>query len=82
MGWEHSRNKPATLCWDCANAVEPEICPWVGSGSPVPGWEAERTHIRSNTVMPDSYRVTSCPLFERDAVNKGRRYYVKGRDDE
>lgn len=82
MGWEHSRNKPATICWDCANAVEPEICQWVGSGSPVPGWEAERTHIRSNTVMPDSYRVTSCPLFERDAVNKGRRYYVKGRDDE
>lgn len=81
MGWEHSRNKPATLCWDCANAVEPEICPWVGSGSPVPGWVAEKTYIRSNTVTPESYRVISCHLFDRDAIRKGQRYYVKGLDD-
>lgn len=69
-----------TLCWDCENAVEPEICPWCGSGSPVPGWVAEPTFIKANYVAKykDSYVVEYCPLFKRDAVKWGRRYWKEG----
>jgi hypothetical protein len=69
-----------TLCWDCENAVEPEICPWVNDGSPVPGWCAVRTKIHSHRTPPNdaSYCVIHCPLFKRDSVKGGRRYWKEG----
>lgn len=65
-----------TLCWDCANAVHDEKCPWVKDATPVPGWEAEETH-HTGFFAFDSYRVTKCPLFVRDAYCGGAKR-VKG----
>jgi len=69
-----------TLCWDCENAVEPEICPWCGSGSPVPGWVATPTLLKCNHVAKhkDSFFVTYCPLFKRDATRGGMKPWKEG----
>ena len=68
-----------TLCWDCAKATSPE-CPWAESGKPVEGWRAKKTKLRFSGEESDSYRVFSCPLFERDAV-KGGMKKVGGEND-
>ena len=57
-----------TLCWDCRNCTKPEICPWVRDYTPVPGWEARKTEIRT---LGESYLVIDCPLFKRDAFHGG-----------
>ena len=67
-----------TLCWDCENAVEPEICPWANDGTPVPGWLAVRTRIKSNRMKSDSYRVLKCPLFKRDSIKSGMKPWKEG----
>lgn len=69
-----------SICWDCENAVEPEICPWCGSGSPVPGWLAVQSHIHSHRTPPndDSYCVIHCPLFKRDATRGGMKPWKEG----
>lgn len=62
-----------TLCWDCANATDQAKCPWVNNGTPVPGWEATPTHHPHWWQPYDSFCVTKCPLFIRDAVEGGKR---------
>lgn len=60
----------ATLCWECENSIKPHVCPWVRDYTPVKGWEAKPTHI-GGAYQYDSYIVTNCPLFKRDAFNGG-----------
>jgi hypothetical protein len=64
-------NKPATLCWKCANACGK--CSWSdGTFTPVDGWTAVKTilHIAPKNERwgrdTESYHVTACPLFEDD----------------
>lgn len=71
-GYEH------TLCWDCANATNPAVCPWVRGFEPVPGWEAEKTLKEEDSWSPfESYLVKCCPLFERDGIRGGMKRYKK-----
>ena len=62
-----------TLCWDCANATDPDACEWAGRAVPVPGWKADQTTLR---ITKDeeiiSYRVSMCPKFKRDSVAGGQ----------
>lgn len=62
--------KEHTLCWDCSNATN-DVCPWVDAGMPVPGWWATPSKIKTCGICSDSYRVTKCPLFVRDADKAG-----------
>lgn len=75
MGSKHDH----TLCWDCAKATSQD-CPWAERGQPVEGWRAKKTKLRFSGELSDSYRVFSCPLFERDAVNGGMKK-VGGEND-
>lgn len=71
--------KKMTLCWDCAKACGG--CSWSDhfEHSPVPGWEAEETHLRlDNNGNGTSYIVLSCPEFERDGANHGVYRYKNG----
>lgn len=61
--------KSGSLCWSCANATNGSKCPWARSFAPVPGWEAEKTHINGNSKYDkgyDSYNVKQCPLYRAD----------------
>lgn len=64
--------KPSTptLCFDCGNATNPDVCPWVRDGTPVQGWTAKPTVI-GRSYKFDSYRVEGCPLFWRDGHSGG-----------
>lgn len=63
-----------TKCWNCANATRPDKCPWVESFTPVPGWTATPTRLMTESPQPyDSYLITDCPLFERDAYRGGQK---------
>lgn len=63
-----------TLCWNCANATDHAACPWVEDFTPVPGWTATKTLLMQDTASPyESYLVTACPLFKRDAYKGGSR---------
>lgn len=63
---------PATLCWDCKNAV-PTLdrkcgCSWSRWFRPVEGWEAVRKDVRvisggTQERMSESYIVKKCPQF-------------------
>lgn len=59
--------KGPTLCWDCANALG--FCNWSQRLEPVEGWDAQ--------WVPDkeTYHVSDCPLFIRDAVGGGLKRY-------
>ncbi len=64
-------NKPATLCWKCANACGK--CSWSdGTFMPVSGWKAKKTRLRVSDRKDDpdrytdSYHVIECPQFEDD----------------
>lgn len=56
---------PETLCWKCRNAVPNSQtgagCEWSKGFCPVPGWTAELHECDGI----ESYRVLSCPKFER-----------------
>lgn len=54
------------LCWRCKKATG--LCPWSHSGEAIEGWKAEKTVIYGGNGRADipSYRIISCPLFERD----------------
>lgn len=66
MEQEHEyRGIKQTLCWDCANACG--RCNWSQRFEPVDGWAA------AYNEKYDSYCVTDCPEFERDALNGGLR---------
>ena len=65
-------NPDPTLCWDCANATKPHVCPWVGKQEPVPGWKAKPHLVGRFRWNPfESYHVMACPLFEEDAYCGG-----------
>lgn len=66
---EDKFNKQHTLCWDCAKATG--YCSWSSILEPVKGWTAYPT--KANTY--ESYRVTECPEFVRDAYNCGMKRY-------
>lgn len=57
-----------TLCWACARAAGPRMCCWALEFTPVPGWEAERTLIKTGgedtRQLAPSYLVRACPLYE------------------
>ena len=59
-----------TLCWDCANATNPDVCPWANA-QPVDGWKAEETVVGNHSLRYDSFQVKECPLFKRDGFNGG-----------
>ena len=65
-----------TLCWDCANATGG--CSWADhhDHTPVDGWDAVETQIRSHSPSSigqttTSYIVLDCPEFIRDAKGHG-----------
>ena len=66
---KHGKNHSGkqTLCWDCKNCTNPEVCPWVRDYTPVPGWKAKPNILRDY----DSYLVIECPLFKRGAYHGG-----------
>lgn len=68
--------KKPTLCWDCANATNDD-CPWVDRGEPVDGWNAKITKCGRGFQPYDSYAVSSCPRFKRDAEDGGRKKYER-----
>ena len=70
MGTQVDRQQ--TLCWDCANATGG--CSWSQSPDhvPVEGWTAIRRDLHNKYSDPvESYIVTACPEFKRDAVRGG-----------
>lgn len=72
MASKDCRKRQDTLCWECANSVNGDKCPWVKDFTPVNGWDAEPDLIWYNTPLVDgvvkheqpSYIVKNCPLFE------------------
>lgn len=63
-----------TLCWDCENATGG--CSWADHGdhTPVKGWDAIRTRIKTNRFTDEyaeSYIVLACPEFVRDGEGFG-----------
>ena len=64
-----TERKPA-ICWDCAKACGG--CSWSKKLEPVPGWTAEPRKITiQKDQQLDTYLVTACPEFQRDARNNG-----------
>ena len=71
-------NKPKSLCWDCAKACGG--CAWSDhwKHQPIDGWTAIRNDLKSKEGETiESYIVTGCPEFERDAEGYGQ---VRRRD--
>ena len=70
-------NRKHTLCWECAKATTGECCWSRGDDfGPVDGWEAEPVRIRINAKTGqyvDTFIVTKCPEFRRDAYEFGLR---------
>lgn len=56
------------LCWDCKNATG--LCPWSAWKEPIEGWTATPTVIDNMGEKIRSYRITACPLFEREEKRK------------
>ena len=57
--------KHSTLCWDCEKAGGG--CSWSKSFTPVEGWTAIPTKVRSDSLSIrhiDSFDVYECPEFE------------------
>lgn len=70
--------KNNSKCWYCKHAVptlkidprtdEKEYtqgCPWSIYAIPVKGWDAEKSEMKVNGRIRDTYYVNDCPLFER-----------------
>lgn len=58
------RKEIDTICWDCANATNGNLCPWVKDYTPVEGWDAIPKRIKFNDAITDSYIVIACPNFK------------------
>ena len=58
------RKEIDTICWDCANATNGNLCPWVKDYTPVEGWDAIPKRIKFNDIITDSYIVMACPNFK------------------
>lgn len=81
-GYEHTKPKRMTKCWDCALACGGTIggttCPWARRLRPVPGWVADEAKVKFSTEsMSNTFIVIDCPLFIRDGYNGG----LKGLND-
>lgn len=70
-----------TLCLDCGNSTNPDACPWVRDGTPVQDWEATPTVVGRGYTY-ESYHVTECPSFWRDAHSGGQEWNIFGRKPE
>lgn len=75
--------KKANICFDCKKACGG--CSWSGLDAkgnpkfePVPGWTAEKTKVlvgrnkHGERIYADTYHITACPLFEKEAKRKLR----------
>lgn len=51
-------------CWTCKNACGG--CSWSREFKPVEGWTAEPNYLKSNGVWADTYKIISCPQYEKD----------------
>ena len=67
---KNSTGVPKSLCWDCANSTNSEVCPWARELTPVKGWDAKPYRLGGVAPM-DSYIVSDCPLFKRDSFGAG-----------
>lgn len=56
----------AQPCWKCKRSTSGNLCPWVRNGTPVPGWKATPTYIKSNDGFEYSYMIHECPLFIKE----------------
>lgn len=56
-------NGKDTLCWECKNATGGGDCPWVNDFTPVEGWTATPTKIKTYYGYDNSFNVRKCPLF-------------------
>lgn len=65
----------STLCWECSKATGG--CAWSNNLEPVNGWDA--VLVKKTTTRPyDTYRISNCPEFNRDATNNGLTRHPKG----
>ena len=59
-----------SLCWFCLNSVPNKRtgtgCSWSRKLQPVEGWEADRVENSTHHSKVKSYRVRTCPEFNRD----------------
>ena len=63
-----------TICWDCEKACGD--CSWTdyNEQKPVKGWTAIRNDLKhKDGTGVESYLVTDCPEFVRDAYNGGQQ---------
>ena len=67
------RHPQPTLCWDCANATGK--CSWSSDLKPVKGWTAVPTKKYVYGGYMESYLVSECPQFKRDAIGAGMKKY-------
>jgi hypothetical protein len=75
-------NDAHTLCWDCAKCIGG--CSWSKEFKPVDGWDAVPTIVKiapgghnRKPRITNSFKVLSCPEFERDSYNHGSRWVDK-----
>lgn len=54
---------PPTLCWQCKNSTNENLCPWVKNFTPVRGWDAEKG------INEGTFHVKHCPLYDPDPQN-------------
>ena len=59
-----------TLCWSCRRAYPGNGCCWADKFEPVPDWCAGTKIRYDGDKKIVSYRVYTCPLFEKDMPRK------------
>lgn len=67
-----------TLCWMCRRPGT-GTCSWDKSLTPVEGWTATSTKLRSCREGEDigSYQVEACPLFQAVDMSKRDKAYIQ-----
>ena len=67
-----------TLCWMCRRPGT-GTCSWDKSLTPVEGWTATSTKLRSCREGEDigSYQVEACPLFQAVDMSKRDKAYIR-----
>lgn len=48
-------------CGECAYPIV--LCPWLGDGKPVPGWNAKKAEYKLHEKTVMTFAITSCPLY-------------------
>lgn len=84
--------KKSSICLDCKKSGG--NCSWSSKFIPVEGWDAEFVEGSKKAVRLPSYRVKSCPEFQKDreapkgtrVITKSELFYQKlisgGKDDD